>query len=576
MTKEGLEHLIDVARGLTPADLLLANARVVNVFSGEVERADVALAGRWIAGVGSYEAAQQRHDLGGSYLLPGFIDGHLHLESTMLMPAEFARAAVPHGTNAIVVDPHEIANVHGVEGVRFLLEASKGLPLDVFFTAPCCVPATGLETAGAHLGPAEIAQMLAWPKMIALGELMNVPGALTKDREALAKVIAAHSAGKPVEGHSPGLSGLDLCAYVALGADSDHECTAAEEAREKLERGMWLMIREGSAARNLEAVLPTVTETNGRRCLLVSDDLHPEELLSDGHLDRILRRAVRAGIQPAQAVPMVTLNPAERFGLKRRGAVAPGHLADLVVVDDLREFRASAVYKNGCLVAEKGAIAQEFEPPDIPLLPSSIRMALLDAESFRIKAPARDALVIGIVPDQILTRKEIARLPSGNGWAMAAPHRDLLKIAVVERHHRTGNVGVGFVRGFGLRKGAVASSVAHDSHNLIVVGASDQEMLRAVQEVARMAGGFALVVGESVLASFPLPIAGLISAEPVKAVGKGIHEVTDACRSLGARGAHPLMTLSFLALPVIPEIRITDKGLVDVAKGCHVPLEAGK
>ena len=566
------EELIRVARGEVEADLVLKNARLVNVFSGDVHVTDVAIARSLVAGLGDYHATNQI-DLAGRYLAPGFIDGHVHIESSMLSVPEFGRAVVPRGTTTVVADPHEIANVFGLDGVRYILETSKYNPLSVYVMAPSCVPATSLETAGSSLSAEDIAPLLGDKWVLGLAEMMNYPGVLFCDPAVLAKIEAA--AGQAVDGHAPGLSGLDLSAYVAAGVASDHECTTVEEAREKLRLGMHIMIREGSTARNLRDLLPLVTPENARRCMLVTDDRHPSDLIREGHLDFLLRQAVSQGLDPILAIQMVTINPAEYFGLADKGAVVPGRRADLVVLSDLQDIRAEMVFRGGQLVAQDGQVLPGAIRPATTALRSSINVAPLAADSFRVPAAGSRVRVIGVVPGQIVTEKLMLSPRVVDGEAVADVERDLLKLAVVERHLASGRVGVGFAHGFGLRRGAIASSVAHDSHNLIVLGTNDADMLAAVQEVARMRGGLVAVVEGKVACAVPLPIAGLMSDQPLSTVSAQLEALLASTRELGCTLHDPYMSLSFLALPVIPALKLTDRGLVDVTQFRFVPLFEG-
>ena len=563
-----IDKLIAAARGDEPADLLLKNARLVNVFSGEVHAADVALADGRVLGWGDY-AARHTVDLEGRFLCPGLIDAHVHLESSMVRPAEFARAVVPHGTTAVVCDPHEIANVLGLDGVRYILEASEGLPLRVFVMAPSCVPATHMETAGAELTAADIETLWGYERVIGLAEMMNFPGVLFRVPTVLEKLRIAGQ--RPIDGHAPGLVGLDLNAYAAAGVRSDHESTELDEAREKLRRGMHVMIREGTTARNLAALLPLVTAANARYCHFCTDDRHPDTLLSEGHIDDVVRKAIAGGLDPVTAIQMATINTAEYFGLRHLGAVAPGYRADLLVLDDLEAIQVAQVYAAGQMVAEGGRFLPALG--DLPRVPIQRSMNLDPAAvDFSIPAGRGEARVIGVIPEQVVTR-DMRLVPTiEGGYVVSDPARDLLKMAVVERHRGTGNVGLGLVQGLGLRRGAIASSVAHDSHNVVLVGASDDDMRAALAAVAEMGGGQVVVEDGEVRAACPLPIAGLMSDRPLAEVRDQVEALTYAAHALGCGLPDPLMTLSFLALPVIPVLKLTDKGLVDVNKFDFVPL----
>ncbi|MHB8159131.1 MAG: adenine deaminase [Thermoleophilia bacterium] len=572
-----LEDIIRVGRGDQPADLLLQNARVVDVFSGEIINTDVALHAGRVAGFGRYEALA-RMDLEGRYLCPGFIDGHIHIESSMLTPPEFARAVVPRGTTAIVCDPHEIANVLGIEGINYMLHASAGLPVTVYVMLPSCVPATRMETSGAELTSGDLALLLPRKRVIGIAEMMNYPGVIAGDREVLNKIrIAGH---RRVDGHAPGLTGKDLCTYVDAGIHSDHECVTADEAREKLRLGMYIMIREGTTEKNLEELITVVNSQNSRQFMLVTDDKHPEDLIELGHIDHLVRMAIARGVEPMMAVQMATINTAAYFGLRDVGAVAPGFRADFAILDDLERVKVSRVIKDGQVVAEAGrALPFESESPargirgtvnidNDSIVDLSVRAEGEDAAAGKTAGgmAARRLRVIGIVPGQIVTEKLLVEPKVEAGLVVSDPERDILKMAVVERHTASGNVGLGFVKGMGLKRGAIASSVAHDSHNVIVVGVSDADMRAAVIEIAKMNGGAVVVVDGRPLASLPLPVAGLMSDQPIKDVAAAVREVIGAAAELGCQLPDPLISLSFLALPVVPSLKLTDLGLVDVER----------
>jgi adenine deaminase len=559
-----MEEIIRRARGDDKADLLLAGGEVVNVFTGELLRADVAISGETIVGVGERYQAREVIDAAGRIICPGFIDGHLHIESTMLTPYQFARAVLPRGTTAVVCDPHEIANVMGLEGVRYMLDASEGLPLTVFVMAPSCVPATAMETAGATLTAEDLVPLFDHPRVLGLAEMMNFPGVLFRDPEVLKKLRMARERDLPIDGHSPGLSGRDLQAYIAAGARSDHECTRLEEAREKLRAGMYLFIREGTTEHNLVELLPAVTRFNSHRCLLVSDDRHPADLMEDGHMDHSVRLAVRHGLDPITAIRMVTLSPAERFRLFDRGAVAPGYRADLVILDGLDTLNVETVCCGG-------RIFDEIPEPKAAAVTPSVKVDW-DALDLSIKAEGDKVRVIGIVEGQIVTEGLELVIKKIDGLAVADTDQDILKLAVIERHNASGNAGLGFVRGLGLKRGALASTVAHDSHNIIVAGTNDADMMAAARAVAESGGGLAAVDGGELLERLPLPVAGLMSDEPLENVRSRMDGLLKAARALGSPLANPFMVLSFLALPVIPALKLTDRGLVDVGKFDFVPL----
>ncbi|MDD4858970.1 MAG: adenine deaminase [Dehalococcoidales bacterium] len=557
-----LARLIAVARGEQPADLVLNNARIINTFTGEIEKGNVAICADRIAGIGEYPKAKQVIDLKGKYLSPGLINGHTHLESSMLDVGQYARAVVPHGTTAIVTDLHEIANVSGKAGIKYILDCARRLPLDLFLMAPSCVPATHLETAGAAVTPADIRAILRWRNCIGLGEMMNFPGVLFADTNVLDKITAAK--GKPVDGHAPGLSGKNLNAYLAAGIGSDHESVALAEAAEKLRRGMFIMIREGSSEKNLDALLPLVTDKTYPRCLFVVDDRSCADLLRDGDIDAVVRKAIRRGLEPVRAIQLATINPARYFGLKALGAVAPGYYANLVVFDDLTDLTVDTVYYRGRPVARVGApLFAAYQCPDNKPV-NTVKVKPFTAAQLRIKSLGESQPVIEVVPGQIITRQKLAKVKVADGYVMPDVSRDLLKLVVVERHHATGNTGTALVTGFGLKRGALATSIAHDSHNIVAVGVSDEDIIAAIREIETLQGGLAAAAGGKVLASVGLPIAGLLSDEPLETVVGKVERLEQLAKELGSVLPAPFAALSFLALPVIPELRLTDKGLVDV------------
>jgi len=552
-----------VAQGLAPADLVLAGGTIVDVLSGDTFDADVAVSGGVIAGVGSYPQAQQQLDVTGRWVCPSFIDAHVHTESALVWLPEFARAVVPHGTGAVVTDPHEIANVDGLAGLEAMRAAARGLPLDIYFTVPSCVPASRWESAGAEFGPAEMAEMLGWPECVGLGELMNFPGVLAGDDDIARKLSA--SAGRRRDGHAPGVRGAALQAYVGSGPGSDHESTTLDEAREKLRAGQMVMIREGSSARNMAALLPLVTDATYPRCCFCSDDRDVHTLLQDGHMDVTLRQAIAMGLDPVRAIRLATWNAADYWRLDGWGAVAPGFRANLAVLDDLREVRVGMTLHDGKIVARAGALTDgaiaESAIPDS--LRDSVHIAPLSLRELRLD-PASAKEAVGVIAGEIATRLLGVEPELRDGWAVAAPERDLLKLVCVERHHATGRVGVGYVQGFGLRRGALASSIAHDAHNIVAVGADDDDLLLAITTVIESSGGLATVVGGRVLAKMALPIAGILSDRPLAEVESAYATLEDAARALGSPLPSPFGLLAFLALSVIPEARVTDHGFVRV------------
>jgi adenine deaminase len=572
-TVESLKKRISVAKGESPADLVLKKGRVVNVFTGDINERDIAISEGVIAGLGPDYHGREEIDADGKWIVPGLIDGHLHIESSMLVPSRLAAALMVHGTTAIVSDPHEIANVMGLEGIRFMLENSRSLPFDIFFMAPSCVPSTRLETAGANLSASDLLELKNEPRILGLAEMMNFPGVLMGDKQVLEKIASFKD--RTLDGHCPSLLGRNLQAYLAAGIRSDHETTVISEGLEKVENGMMLMIREGTSAKNLEELLPLVNNNNSRRFCFVSDDLHAEDIRQRGHLNFVLKKAVNLGLDPVTAIQMVTLNTAEYFGLKDRGVVAPGYRADLAVFKDLKDFEIISVYKDGRMVVNKGeligfSLNKTGMPPGQP---KPLNSGSLTQDSFRISHVGGKARVIELIPDQITTRMSYEKVKSEDGWVAPDVKSDILKLCVVERHIASGNIGIGLVRGFGLKHGAIASSVAHDSHNIIVVGVNDEAIFAAVEIVRDMGGGLTAVQDDGkVIAQVPLEIAGLMSWQPLNTLVKQLKTIKNAASGLGCTLEEPFMALSFLALPVIPELKLTDIGLVDVNRFEIVPL----
>ncbi|MDI6819809.1 MAG: adenine deaminase [Candidatus Hodarchaeaceae archaeon] len=572
------EGLVNVALGKVPADLAIKNGRLVNVNTCEIEDSvGVAVKGKRIALVGDVKHCIGENtvaiDAGRKYLVPGLLDAHVHIESSMVTVTQFARAVLPRGTTGVFIDPHEIANVLGMSGIRLMLDEGKDLPLKVFITLPSCVPsAPGLETTGAEIGPAEIAEGLKWGGVVGLAEVMNFPGVLMGDPKMHGEIEAALERRGAVEGHAPGLLGKELCAYIAAGVRSDHESFAREEAVEKLRLGMKLEVREGSTAKNLADLIKPILELklDARHCLLATDDRHPEDLLKEGHMDHVLRRAVEEGVDPVRAIQMATINTAEHFRVDEDlGSISPGKLADILIVDDLQKFEIGAVITNGKLVAKNGRLLEELQTPSYPRFArETMNLRRVRPEDFAIAAPIKagkvKVRVIGLIGGQIITEHEIAALDVEDGHIRPDIASDILKVAVVERHRATGNIGLGLVRGFGMQEGAIASSVGHDAHNITVVGVSDPEIAAGVNAVAKMGGGQVAVRGGKVLAKVELPIAGLMSNKPVESISAQLKRLHRAARDLKIRVKSPFMCLSFLPLAVVPKLRITDKGLVDV------------
>ena len=559
-----MNEIIKAAHGDRPVDLLLTNARVVNVLTGEIIPQAVAISDGILVGFGQYKAKAVL-DLNNRFVAPGFIDSHVHIESAMTCTSEFARAIAVHGTTTVAADPHEIANVLGSDGIAYMLQSAEEQPINIYFTLPSCVPATDMETAGARLTAGDLAPFFKHERIVALAEMMNYPGVIFCDPDVLAKINTAKQHRKPVDGHAPGLDGQALYAYIAAGVQSDHECTTAQEAREKLAAGMHIMIRQGTGAKNLQALLGAVNERTARRMMWCTDDRHPHDLISEGHIDSIVREAIQSGLDPILAIQMATINPAEYFRLDHLGAIAPGRHADLVVFSDIQNPLIEQVYCRGILTAENGKILPQIQAPTSAAIAPSMHVDLQKVD-FSIAAEKKDMRVIEIIADQLITRERIEQPAVKNRQSVSDPARDLLKIAVVERHRGTGNIGKGFVKGFGLKHGALASSVAHDSHNIIIVGTTDADMRAALQAVVEMGGGLAAVSNQKVLARLALPLAGLMSCEPVTRVRLQLDRLIKIAQEMGSVLTDPFMTLSFLALPVIPDLKLTDKGLIDVNK----------
>lgn len=572
---ERLQRTIRFASGAEPAELLLANARLVDLLAGEIYPADVALADGLVVGVdaggGGGYAAQERIDLGGSFLAPGFLDAHVHVESSMVAPAEFARAVVPRGTTTVISDPHEIANVLGLEGIRFMLECAKGSPLSMFVMAPSCVPATAMSSSGAALDAVDLASFRTSPWVLGLAEVMNFPGVVGGDPEVLAKLVAF--ADRPLDGHAPGLAGRALAAYAASGIASDHESTTIDEAREKLRLGMTIFLREATNAKNLRTLLPLVNAANQHRFCLCTDDRQPADLLDDGHIDHLVRLAIAGGVDPIVALRMASWNTAHHFRLHDRGAITPGRRADLVVFDDLGAPRPRLVFRRGRIVARDGeALVAAPKKAPHPRATMNVDWSAIDLAISADGRAAGRVRVIGAIPDQLVSRHLVEEARIEDGRAIADPARDLLKMAVIERHSASGGIGKGFVRGFGLGQGALASSVAHDHHNLVVLGADDPSMATAARRAAALGGGLVVAAGERVLAEVPLPLGGLMSDRPIEEVRRELDRALVAAGELGSTLHDPFMAMSFLALEVIPSLKLTDRGLVDVDRFELVPL----
>lgn len=574
--KESLKKLIDVAAGRIPADVVIKNCKIVNVFSGKIAEGNIALCDGQIAGIGDYEG-KEVIDAEGRYAAPGFIDSHIHIESSYVSPEEIGRLLVPHGGTTIIADPHEIVNVCGIDGLDYMMEAAKRTALDIKYVLPSCVPATPFEHAGAEINAPEMEEPITRDNILGLGEFMNFPGVIMADDMVLEKLLVAKKEGKFIDGHGPGITGKDLNAYTSAGILADHECSTVEEMNDRLERGLYILLRQGSACHNLRPLLKGMTEMNSRRCLLCSDDRQPKTILHEGHLDNHLRICVEEGVDPVTAIRMATLNAAECFGLKDRGAIAPGYRADIVLLDDLKDFKVNKVFVEGKLTASEGTYLLEIKPYDISSVKGSVIVKDFSTEKLKMHLKSNKVNVIGILPGGVVTAKETAQITlDENGEFVRNPKEDIVKVAVVERHQGTGNVACGFLKGYGIKEGAVALSIAHDSHNIIVVGVSDEEMAFAVESLIAQEGGIVLVKDGKVVESMPMPIAGLMSDQSGEWVDQKLTDIHEkAFSELGINGdVEPVMTLCFMSLAVIPEVKLTDMGLFDVTKFSFIPVEA--
>ena len=574
--KEALKRRIDAAAGREKADLVLKNCRIVNVFTGIIEAGEIAVKDGVIVGAEAGYEGCETIDAEGRFAAPGFIDAHIHIESSFVSPEQEGRMLVPHGTAAIIADPHEIANVCGLDGLRYMLEAAKGTKLNIFYAMPSCVPATPFENAGAKLDAEDMAELLLDDRFFGLGEFMNMPGVVHAEDAVLDKLTLARGMGKIVDGHAPGMTGKELNAYAAVGILGDHECRTAGEIRERLAKGMYVLLRESSACHDLRELLKGVTEASSRRAMFCSDDRQPKTIFDEGHIDHHLRICVGEGFDPVTAIRMATLNAAEAFRLYDRGAIAPGRRADIVLLDDLKDFHVHRVFIDGELVAEEGRYLPELTFADISTVRGSVNVRNFSADRFKVKLAGNKVRVIGIHKGSIVTTREIATVKTdGDGDFVFDPAQDVCKLAVVERHHGTGQVGVGLLGGYGIKAGAVAVSVSHDSHNIIVAGVSNEEMAAAVKALIAMEGGMVVVKGGEVLAAMALPIAGLMTTKSGEWVAERLHELHEKARgTLGVSAdVEPIMTLAFMALPVIPTLKLTDRGLFDYEKFDFVPLE---
>lgn len=564
-----LKKNIQIAKGKEKADLVFKNANIINVFTNEIIKGDVAINRGQIVGIGGYDGKEEV-DLNGKYLSPSFIDGHVHIESSMVTPGEFAKAIVPRGTTTIIADPHEIANVKGLEGIRYILDESKDIPLDVYVMLPSCVPATPFENGGAVLGAEDLKEFIDDSRVLGLGEMMNYPGVISGDKNVLEKIIMAED--KIVDGHGPVIKGKDLNAYVVAGVATEHECSTVDEMMERLRLGMYIHIREGSAARNLKDLIKAVDKDNLRRCIFCTDDKHPSDLLEDGSIDYNIRLAIRMGLDPIDCIKMGSLNAAECYGLKGKGAIAPGYLADLLVIDNLEDFNILQVYKEGKLVGENLKPLFNVENIYNENVKDTVKIKDISEEDLEIHLKGEKVNVIKLLPHNLVTEKVEREVLVEDGKFKSG--LDILKVAVVERHNRTGNIGLALVEGFGLKNGAIASTVAHDSHNIIVIGDNDRDMILAIKELERVGGGITIVSEERIIDTLSLTIGGLMSDEPLEKVNKKLNNMLEiAYEKLKVnKDIEPFMTLSFIALPVIPEIKVTDIGLFDVGEFKFIDL----
>lgn len=577
LDKDLLKKRIAVAAKRIPADIVIKNGKIIDVFTKEIIEADVAIVDGIFAGIGSFEG-EKVIDAQGKYIIPGFIDGHVHIESAMVTPAEFANVVLPHGVTTVIADPHEIANVSGVEGIQFMLDASEDVLLNVYIALPSCVPATPFENAGATLSAKDLLPLYRHERVISLGEVMDFPAVFHADEDMLEKIIDAGKANKVVDGHAAGVDADGINVYMAAGIRSDHECTTPEQVRDRLSRGMYVMLREGSASRDLRTLLQAVNENNARRCLFVTDDKHLDDLMKEGSIDYNVRVAIEHGIAPLTAIQMATLNAAEYFGLKHKGAIAPGHDADFLLIDNLEDVKIDEVFVKGMSVAKNGQCTPKQKHTVTPSekIIESIQMEVITEDDLCLEIPEdKSANIISVIPNSIVTDHLIQSVDTKDGLFQASIEKDLLKLAVIERHRKTGNIGLGIIHGLGLKSGAIASTVAHDSHNIIATGTNDSDLIVAINSIERIKGGIVVVHKGDVIASLPLPIAGLISDASHLEVNEKLEQLNDALGVIGFTGDfNPFILLSFMALPVIPKLKLTDIGLFDMDVFKHIPIVA--
>jgi len=555
-----IKKKIDISLNKKKVDLLLKNARLVNTFAGDIHKTDIAIDDGFVVGFGSYNS-RNVIDLKGMYVAPGFIDGHVHIESSMVKIPEFAKVVLPCGTTSVVIDPHEIANVLGIEGIKYMLSSSVDSMLGVYVMLPSCVPATSLETSGATLKAHDLSLLLNDERVLGIGEIMNYPGVIEKDEDLLQKI--AFGENKMVDGHAPLVRGKELYGYIASGIRSDHECSNIDEAVEKLRAGMYIMIREGTAAKNLNSLISLAKKYDSRKMFFVTDDRHLDDIEKEGHIDYMVRRAIEEGIDPIKAIQMSTINTAEYFGLKKLGAIVPGYLADIIVFDNLKKLNIKMVFKNGVLVAKDKKIIDGVVKEYKEKLRGTINVKWIEHKDFSLKAESKKARIINVIKDEIITKISIENIKIEGGYVVSDTDRDILKIAVIERHMASGRIAKGLVRGFKLKKGAIASSVSHDSHNIVVIGTHDGDMYEAAVGVVKMQGGLCVALNGQVIESLPLPVAGLMSDKSADFVREKIKKLREIVRYLGSDLPDPFMAMSFLTLPPIPEIKITDRGIIN-------------
>ncbi|HOL62569.1 MAG: adenine deaminase [Elusimicrobiales bacterium] len=560
---ENLKKEIDISLNKNKIDLLIKNAKLINTFSGDIYKTDIAVHNGKIVGFGEY-SAKNVIDAKGMYVAPGFIDGHVHIESSMVKIPEFAKVVMPCGTTSVVIDPHEIANVLGIEGIKYMLSSSIDSMLGVYVMLPSCVPSTALETSGATLSSHDLSLLLNDERILGIAEVMNYPGVIHKDTDLLKKIAIAN--GKIIDGHAPFLSGKQLYAYVSSGIRSDHECSEIEEAREKLRAGMYVMIREGTAAKNLKSLIGLVNVSNSRKFIFVTDDRHLDDIENEGHINYLVKKAIEYGVDPVKAIQMATINTAEYFGLKNLGAILPGYFADFIIFDNFKRMNIKMVFKNGIMVSKDGKVFDGIIKEYKEKLRGTINVKWIEHEDFALKAEGKKARVINVIPNEIITKMSVEEVKVDGGYVSSDTEKDILKIAVIERHMASGRIAKGLVRGFKLKKGAIASSISHDSHNIVVIGTHDGDMYQAAVGVVKMQGGIAAALNGQILESLPLPVAGLMSDRSAEFVKTKIKRLREVARYLGSELPDPFMAMSFLTLPPIPEIKITDRGIIDANK----------